>query len=181
MITLDPVFELAIRFSFGLLFATSVIHKLRDPVEFTATVESYFRGLRFGTSLVARLAAVIIIGMEIAVVSLCLLPDPLPFAAAAASVLILYAVAMGANIARGNLLLDCGCAWAAERHPVSIALVARNLVLAAIASVLFLPTGGVVHPVHVLTALILSSMMLLIYAACSQLILNGQWMKVKSL
>ena len=140
MIALNPAVEIAIRLEIGVLFAGALVHKLRAPGEFAGTVEAYLRGTPLrGTSL-GWMAAGLVIAMEAGVVALSLLPGSAPSAGgAAAAMLSFYAIAMGANIARGNVLLDCGCAWAAERQPVSLALVLRNLVLAAIAGLLLLP------------------------------------------
>lgn len=181
MIALSPIVELAIRLAIGLLFASSVVHKLCTPVAFAGTVEAYFRGTPLGTATVGWIAASLVVVMEAGVVALSLLPGPAPLAGASgAALFLLYAAAMGTNIARGNVLLDCGCAWAAMRQPVSIALVLRNLVLAAVAGLLLFPAGTpAVEPSDFISAVILAGLLLLTYLIGNQLILNAQQMKAK--
>jgi hypothetical protein len=50
--------------------------------------------------------------------------------AAGAGLLLVFALAMGINLARGRGAIDCGCGRSELRQPLSRALVARNLVLA---------------------------------------------------
>lgn len=181
MIALDPVVELAVRLGIGTLFVVAVVHKLREPVAFAGTVEAYLRGTPVGTASIGWVGARCVVVLEATVVALSLLPGPAPLAgAAAAAVLLLYAIAMGANIARGNVLLDCGCSWTAARQRVSTALVARNLVLAIVASLLLLPAARrAVGPFDIINAVIMAGLLLLTYAMGNQLILNAQQMKAK--
>lgn len=58
---------------------------------------------------------------------------------AAATLFLLYAFAMGWNLARGRSYIDCGCGGAA--HPLSWSLVLRNGVLAAAALAVSGPTA----------------------------------------
>jgi hypothetical protein len=60
-------------------------------------------------------------------------------AALTGGMLLLYALAMGLNLLRGNVLLDCGCSFGAERHPVSPKLVFRNIALVLVAALMALP------------------------------------------
>jgi hypothetical protein len=60
----------------------------------------------------------------------------------AALLLLVYALAIAINLARGRRDLDCGCAGPGNRRPVRGMLVARNLLYAAMALVLLLPDSG---------------------------------------
>jgi hypothetical protein len=51
----------------------------------------------------------------------------------AASLLVLFAIAMALNLLRGRTNIDCGCFQSALRQPLEWRLVARNLGLAALA------------------------------------------------
>lgn len=180
MIEINPVMELAIRLAIAMLFLGSVAHKLRSPMEFAGTVEAYLRGVPFVTETIKWIAVAAIVAMEAAVVMFCVLPGPAFLAGGGATaILLLYAVAMGTNIARGNVLLDCGCALAAAQQPVSKALVLRNLVLATISALLLMPSSEQAAEVfEIVNAVIFAGFLLLIYEVSNQLILNAQKMKV---
>jgi len=53
-------------------------------------------------------------------------------ALAAAALLLVFAAAMGINLARGRGHIDCGCGDARSRQPLHASLVVRNLALAAL-------------------------------------------------
>jgi hypothetical protein len=53
--------------------------------------------------------------------------------------LVLYAIAMAINLARGRRHIDCGCAGPAARRSISGRLVARNVILATLALVALVP------------------------------------------
>lgn len=181
MIALDPTIELAVRLSIGMLFTGSLVHKLRDPAAFADTIQAYLRGAPFNGASAGWAAAAMVVAMEIGLVAISLITGPAALAGGlAAALLSFYAVAMGANIARGNVLLDCGCAWAAERQPVSGALVVRNIVLAVVAGLLLLPgSPRAATPFDIVNAVILTGLLMLTYVVCNQLILNAQHMKAK--
>lgn len=63
-------------------------------------------------------------------------------AAGVVGLLLLFAAAIGINLARGRRQIDCGC-WgpAAERGEISGWLALRNLALAALAGLLFAPVA----------------------------------------
>lgn len=131
----------SLRAGTALLFAFALVHKLRSFAAFQGTLAGYVRGLPI-RPLATTLLAVAVIAMEFLVVIACALPDAaLQGAALAVSLLLSYAAAMGANIARGNALPDCGCTWGAVRQPVSVSLVLRNAILAAVAAAIALPVN----------------------------------------
>lgn len=55
------------------------------------------------------------------------------------ALLLLFAGAMAVNIRRGRGHIDCGCGHGALRHPIGWGLVARNLGLAALLGLRFVP------------------------------------------
>jgi hypothetical protein len=129
----DPVAVLTLRLSLALLFAAAAVHKLRDRRGFRRTLRRY----RILPAALVGPAAALLTASEIMVAA------TLPFwrvaALGAAAILALYAAAMALNLARGRRDLDCGCMGPAKSTPVSGALVARNLALAAAALASALP------------------------------------------
>lgn len=61
-------------------------------------------------------------------------------ALAAIMLLLAFAVAMTVNIRRGRAHIDCGCGLSPLRQPLSLSLVARNLMLAALLTGRIAPT-----------------------------------------
>jgi hypothetical protein len=123
---MDPTIDLTLRTALGLLFAVAAVHKLRDPGRFVATLAEY-RLLPPG---LVTAGAAVVVAAELGVV-IALVSDRRPGLAAAAALLVGYAVAI--NLARGRRDIDCGCAGPAARRPISATLVIRNLALAALA------------------------------------------------
>jgi hypothetical protein len=127
---LDPVPQLVVRDGLSVLFAWAALHKLRDVAQFRAALEGYDLvpaswSVPFGAGL---------IGLEVGVAAGLWAPRVAPLAAvAAAGLLLLYAIAMGVNLARGRRAIDCGCTGSAHRRPIGWALVVRNGVLAGAA------------------------------------------------
>lgn len=64
-----------------------------------------------------------------------------PAAGLAAALLLLFALAMGINLARGRRDIDCGCFKSALKQTISGWLIARNILLAAAAAALLLPVA----------------------------------------
>jgi hypothetical protein len=84
-------------------------------------------------------AAGLVIGLELLVTAALLRGVGLAAGAGLAIALLLgFALAMAVNLRRGRREIDCGCFQSALRQQLSWALVARNLVLAA----LLLPLAG---------------------------------------
>jgi hypothetical protein len=133
---LDPGIGYAIVLAYALLFAHAALGKWRGRAEFGAVLANY---RLFPALLVGPLAASVP-ALEMAV-ALLLLPAPSrPGAAATGAVLLLsYAGAIGINLRRGRLDLDCGCAGPADRRPIAGWMVWRNILLAAALAVAGLP------------------------------------------
>jgi hypothetical protein len=111
----------------ALVFARAAAFKLRDVQAFADAVETY--DILPGP-LVAPFARALPL-LELVLVAALILPWTHGEAdLAAAALLLVFAAAMGVNLARGRRQIDCGCGDPARRQPLAWSLVARNLVLA---------------------------------------------------
>jgi uncharacterized membrane protein YphA (DoxX/SURF4 family) len=123
---MDPAIDLTIRAALALLFAVAATHKLRDLAAFRATFADY--------RLLPDAVAWAVPAVEAAVALLLLAPATSAFGqAGAVALLVAYAAAIGANLARGRAHIDCGCAGPGARRPIGAGLVVRNLLVAAVA------------------------------------------------
>lgn len=112
----------------GLVFLQASLAKLRHR-ELLAGVIANYRLLP--AALVAP-AAMILAPSELAIAIGLLLGGQMLAALAAIVLLVIFAGAMGINIARGRRAIDCGCGRSQLRQPLSWLLVVRNLALAAL-------------------------------------------------
>jgi uncharacterized membrane protein YphA (DoxX/SURF4 family) len=114
------------RLALGILFAAAALAKLRRRREFYAAVLAYQllpprRAMNMAVILPwaeAAIALGLVAGFDLA-------------SWAAAGLLLMYALAMAVNLARGRRNIDCGCGDAPRE--LSIWLVVRNIILAAAA------------------------------------------------
>lgn len=168
---LDPAIELVLRGAFIVLFGAALAHKVLHFDTFRPTLSAYVRGSVFAVPALTLGAALAVMLGEAFALATCALPaEPALRAMTVAGMLSLYAVAMGVNLLRGNTALDCGCNWGSLRQTVGYPLVYRNVLLAAIALLLALPSGprplGGFDVVTVLAGVVLSA---LVYAAANRL------------
>jgi len=119
----DPLVTIFLRVFLALLFAGAAYSKLRHQEEFYGVV----RNFRLMPEALAAPFAAVLPWVELAV-AVGLLVDPaVPYAAAAASgLLLLFALAIAINVARGRKAIDCGCFRNGYRQPLSWLLVLRN-------------------------------------------------------
>jgi hypothetical protein len=138
---LDPGSYLAVRVAVAEMFTVAALGKLRAPARFAETLREY--RLLPGWAVLPTSRALPV--MEILVAAGLAIPLGKPWPAlGAAGLLLLFAAAMAANLARGRGTIDCGCAMGAGRvHRLRWAFVARNL---AAASLLALPATGRAGP-----------------------------------
>lgn len=136
---MDPVLAITLRLSLAWLLGLAAAHKLRDFSGFRVTLSDYRLVPEFATGL----AAVLTVGAE-ALIALGYLVPPWSMAAAMAGacLFVLYAVAIGVNLARGRSHIDCGCFGPARDEPISRALVGRNVLLAAASAACLWPVAG---------------------------------------
>lgn len=124
----DPLVTTFLRSFLALLFVGAALSKLRHQDEFMGVV----RNFRLMPEMLAAPFAAVLPWVELAVAAGLLVDPVLPYAAAAASgLLVLFAVAMGINVARGRKAIDCGCFRTGYKQSLSWALVLRNVALAA--------------------------------------------------
>ena len=153
-----------------LLFAEAVLHKLRDFPDFLGIISGY-RLMPF--PLLKPVSVLIVIAELIAILSMLI---AIPFFKSLASIMLLvYAMAMTVNIARGRHEIDCGCGGASM--PVNPALVYRNIFLAA--AIGWAVTES--HPgslfiqlelFHLSTTLALTACLVILYMSFNQLCSN---------
>ncbi len=160
----DPVIGLTLSWSLALLLVSAAIHKLSDWNGFRDVLASY----RLVAAPLTTSAAALLLVVECMLAAALVLRAPAAGAGAAA-LLTAYAGAMAANLLRDRRLADCGCGG--RRQPLSWGLVARNLLLAAVALVLLAPEAerslGWLDWTTVVAAVAVSS---LLYAAADALL-----------
>ncbi|MBV8784347.1 MAG: methylamine utilization protein MauE [Gammaproteobacteria bacterium] len=125
---IDPALSWLIGGALALLFLGAALHKLRDLAAFRALVEAYALlppGL--------HVAGLLIPWLELLVGAGLLLPGARRAAAlGGCALLVLYALALATNIARGRRDLSCGCGGFAAEAPIATWMVLRNLLLATL-------------------------------------------------
>ena len=124
----DPGFALTIRWSLALVFLLAVVHKLKAPAAFRATMKNY-RLLPDG---LLTLLVYAIITAELLVV-VALLANSRLGSGIAAGLFAVYTLAISINLIRGRRDIDCGCSGPAVRETLSVWLVIRNSGLLAAA------------------------------------------------
>ena len=133
---LDPAFGLLIVIGTALLFAAAALPKFRDPARFAGIVTAY----RVLPGSIAGPVACLIPCLEAAIAAGLLWQSTRKVAVIGAMVLLLgYAAALGLNLRRGRLDLDCGCGAARDRRPIAAWMVWRNVLIAAALAIAALP------------------------------------------
>jgi hypothetical protein len=136
-VVLDPVASILLALGGAGLFGWAAVHKLRGREVFAATLGEY---RLVPESLVAFAAAALGL-LELATAASLLWPTTRSIGGVAgASLLVIYALAMAINLARGRRDLDCGCGL--KPRAIGVWMVARNLIVAALLSLLLLPESG---------------------------------------
>jgi hypothetical protein len=122
---------LAIRVLVALIFLTAAVGKFRHRLVFQGVVANY----RLLPDSAVPAFALLLPPVEAAVAAALLFAPALWPAVSAASLLILFAVAMAINIRRGRRHIDCGCFQSTLKQTLSWILVARNAGLALLLAV----------------------------------------------
>lgn len=129
----DPLVTTFLRSFLALLFAGAALSKLRHQEEFVGVV----RNFRLMPEALAAPVAAVLPWLELAVAAGLLVDPALPYAAAGATgLLVLFAIAMAINVARGRKAIDCGCFRTGYKQTLSWFLVLRNVALAGAGLVL---------------------------------------------
>jgi hypothetical protein len=136
---LDTLPHLTLALALATLLATSAAHKLVARQQWPAIVRQY----RLLPEALATPAALLLLLTEALAAAALLWPRARAAGAVtAATLLLLYAAALAINLGRGRSAIDCGCFGPQRRQGIAAWMVGRNLVLAAMALALLLPTDG---------------------------------------
>lgn len=167
----DPIFIIASALAIAVLLASAATHKVRAPARFARQLADY---QLLPDSLVRPVARLVPL-LELAIAFALLVPVSRGWAAlSAASLLALYAAAIGINLWRGRRDIDCGCAGPDQAQPLRPVLLLRNsvlVVLALLASVAPIARDMTVFDGFVTVAA--AAVALLIYAAADGLLANS--------
>lgn len=167
----DPIFIIASAIAIAVLLASAATHKVRAPARFARQLADY---QLLPDSLVRPVARLVPL-LELAIAFALLVPVSRGWAAlSAASLLALYAAAIGINLWRGRRDIDCGCAGPDQAQPLRPVLLLRNsvlVVLALLASVAPIARDMTLFDGFVTVAA--AAVALLIYAAADGLLANS--------
>jgi hypothetical protein len=131
----DPVTVGTIVGALALVMFAAAWHKFSDSDVFAGALAAY----RLVPQPAVPVVALALPAVEVLIGAGVLIPATRTWALIAlASLVALYAFAIGINLWRGRQDIDCGCGG--ESHPLSWGLVLRNLILAAAALVASQPT-----------------------------------------
>jgi hypothetical protein len=127
--TVDPSIALAGRLLGALVFGAAVAGKIKYRHELAGVVANY----HLLPERLAAPAAWMVVGLE-CLAALSLVSSMWLAAGATLAIALLagFALAMGINLARGRSEIDCGCFQSGLRQRLSVTLVVRNLLLAAL-------------------------------------------------
>ncbi|HZO24296.1 MAG TPA: MauE/DoxX family redox-associated membrane protein [Steroidobacteraceae bacterium] len=135
-LAVDPAVAALAVTCLALLFAAAALHKLRDLRVFAEIFAAY----EILPGLVRLHLTALVPALEAGVAAGLLLKSTRPAAAVLAVTLLLgYAASIGINLRRGRRDLACGCGGPNERRPIAPWMIARNLLLAALAGLVLFP------------------------------------------
>lgn len=158
------------------LFAMAGFHKLRHPGSLGEVAAQYVPAPLRGWW---RDSLVLLVGAAELLLAVALLWPASREAGAAGAVALLlaYALMMAWQLLQGQRDLRCGCAGPASDVRISPALVLRNLCIAGLAMLLWLPTAPAALSASALgLALGMVLFLLVLYLSAEQLISNSQSM-----
>ncbi len=170
---IDPLLSRAIALGFAVLFIGAAWHKLSGLDRFEAILRDY----RLLPALASRPLTLLIPAIELTL-GLGWVAGVLPriVALASAGLVATYAFAMGINLLRVRIYIDCGCGFGAstdKEQVLSSSLVARNILLIGLATLSLVPVAerdlGITDYLVVLAGLMTA---ILLYAGSEQLIRN---------
>lgn len=157
------------------LLSAGVVHKLRNFGGLRDTMALYLKETPLqGAQIVTTLAAAIIAAEAAAALAIAAswtMPYTIYGAVLGIGLFLLYAAVMMFNIARGNTIADCGCAFGGQqKQPVRPALAVRNIFLALAAATVAVPVQPT--PLDGVSMVCFSVLLLLMYAVWNELNAN---------
>lgn len=163
----DPTLTWVARLVLALVLGWAAVAKLRSLEEFVGVVGNYRLLLEF----LVRPVAYLLPPVELVLaVGLIVPATQTPAAVATAALLVVFALAMIVNIKRGRTQIDCGCFASSLKQYLSWTLVARNLVLVALAALAAVPAGGrMVTWLDLATMVLATVAIAIVYATISRL------------
>ncbi len=168
---LDPIFIIASALTIAVLLASAATHKVRAPARFAKQLADY----QLLPGALVRPVARVIPVVELAIAFALLVPVSRYWAAlTAASLIALYAAAIGINLWRGRRDIDCGCAGPDQAQPLRPILLLRNSVLVGVALLAsVLPMARDLGFFDGFVTVAASAVALLLYAAADGLLANS--------
>ena len=166
--TLDPTLALAGALILAAIFGSAGPPKLAARDAFAGVLANY----RLLPEALVVPVALALPCLEILVAVGLLVPPTRSLAAVAAGLLLLlFAAAMAVNLLRGRRDIDCGCAMGRLRERIGWPLVARNLLLAALAFLLAsgTPADRALGWLDAVTVVAAVAVALLLHAAAGRL------------
>ena len=168
---LDPIFIIASALTIAVLLASAATHKVRAPARFAKQLADY----QLLPDVLVRPVARVIPVVELVIAFALLVPVSRYWAAlTAASLIALYAAAIGINLWRGRADIDCGCAGPDQAQPLRPILLLRNSALVALA--LVASVAPVARDLNLFDGFVTraaAAVALLIYAAADGLLANS--------
>ncbi len=135
---MDPVVVGILRATLAFVFAQAALHKLRDHAAFDTIV----RGHRLVPDASAPAVTGLLLVGELAAALALLAPGAARLGGGLAlTLLTVYSLAIGTNLARGRRDVDCGCLGPGHRQPLTGWLLVRNGLLAALAAACLIPAS----------------------------------------
>jgi hypothetical protein len=170
--SVDITISFILRFLLVFIFARAAMHKIRHFRQFCAQVDAY--DLLPGSVITAFSMLLALVETYLALMLLAqgwLHPSFI-----ASALLTLYALAMGINLVRGSIDLDCGCRGpSAIPQTIGWALVTRNGILAVAALITALPVVAHRLSIQDVGTIVLASIaVIFIYSSIEQAIVNQQ-------
>ena len=167
----DPIFIIASALAIAVLLASAATNKVRAPARFAKQLADY----QLLPDSLVRPSARLIPVLELVIAFALLVPACRSWAAlSAASLIALYATAIGINLWRGRRDIDCGCAGPDQAQPLRPILLLRNSVLVGLA--LLAGVAPVARDLGVFDSFVsvaATAVLLLVYAAADGLLANS--------
>ena len=131
---IDPVLQYWLAGVFALLFACTGVEKMRQLDVVSEQISEY----AILPSLLAPVAARLVALLEITTATLLITQYYVIGAQLGILMLLIYATAIGVNLTRGRITIDCGCQLQSS-NGISWFLVTRNIAMAGLLTIVVLP------------------------------------------